>query len=136
MKPSAIVRIKGTRWEAVISPEPGKLDKSSHVMKETGTGNQSKAILLDLAIKHFQRLRLTSEEAKKLALALKKCLKGGKVDVGPIGRSHRIYHFTRKVNAISIRVGEGCIRLPLDAAAALVKPLKHSAAPDLSFRAA
>jgi hypothetical protein len=84
------------------------------------------AILLDLAIKHFRGLRPTASEARKLTGALRRCLKGESVDVGPIGPKGRLYNFRRRVNAISIRVGEARMRLPIEAAKALIQPLRQT----------
>lgn len=136
MKQPATVRVKGAKWEALASEtssEPISASVSTLVKKpleeDSSDGNNAKAILLDLAVRHFRGLQLTTTEARRLGSALRRCLKGEAVDVGPVGSTGRTYNFRRKANAISIRVGEGRMRLPLDAAAALIEPLKGAVSP-------
>ena len=136
MKQPATVRIKGARWEALAgetSSQPGSVSPSTFTKEPRegmGVGkDHAKAILLDLALRHFRGLQLTTTEAKRLGGALRRCLKGEAVDVGPVGPTGRTYSFRRKANAIAIRVGQGCMRLPLDAARALVAPLQAAVRP-------
>ena len=138
MKKPAIVRIKGAKWEAWAgedSSEP-KSAKVSTLTQKPPEANSldaggAKAILLDLTIRHFRGLQLTTTEAKRLSSALRRCLKGEAVDVGPLGSTGRTYNFRRRANAIAIRVGQGCIRLPLDAAKALIQPLQGAVSPGI-----
>ncbi|MGB5252815.1 MAG: hypothetical protein WBN68_08835 [Sedimenticolaceae bacterium] len=136
MKTPAIVRFKGARWEAlagesVCEPAPASvtaLDQSP-LEQSSEQGSNAKAILLDLAVRHFRSLQLTTTEARHLGRALRRCLKGEAVDVGPVGPTGRTYSFRRKVNAVAIRVGQASMRLPLDAARALIKPLQGAVSP-------
>ncbi|MEJ2310031.1 MAG: hypothetical protein P8Z31_00070 [Gammaproteobacteria bacterium] len=141
MKKPATVRIKGSNWEVMVSESTGDYGTSTAMQTvETVPGDTAgkgaNAILLDLAIKHFRGLRLTASEAGKLAGALRRSLKGESVDVGPIGPNSKLYNFRRRVNAISIRVGEVHMRLPLEAARALIKPLRHAIRPDTVIKTA
>lgn len=142
MKKPATVRIKGANWEALAgetSSEPISATVSTLVrepLEETSLGGKkAKVILLDLAVRHFRGLQLTSAEARRLAGALRRCLKGEAVDVGPVGLTGKTYNFRRKANAIAIRVGQGCIRLPLDAAKALIEPLQGAVSPGIFAKA-
>lgn len=133
-----VVRIKGKKWEAAVSSETP--ESSSMAPGETGKAEgladgESKAIMLDLAVRHFRSLHLTRIEAKRLGMALRRCLKGEPVDVGPLRASGRIYSFRRRANAIAIRAGQGCIRLPLDAARALILPLRGAVSPCIPAKA-
>jgi len=139
MKKTATVRIKGARWEAFASETGSSPDAPASPAPPSATsrlaGSSAKSMLLDLAVRHFRGLQLSAAEAKRLSSALRRCLKGEAVDVGPIGPTGRLYNFRRKANAISIRVGEGCIRLPLDAARALIEPLRASVTPRIPAKA-
>ena len=134
MKKPTTVRIKGSNWE-VMACEATTDSGTSTAMQTVETilanttGKRANAIMLDLAIKHFRGLRPTASEARKLAGALCRSLKGESVDVGPIGPKGKLYNFRRRVNAISIRVGEVHMRLPLEAARALINPLRHAIRP-------
>jgi hypothetical protein len=130
------VRIKGAKWEALASrasTEPISEGISTLVTEPLGRrslgGGNSKVILLDLAVRHFRDLQLTTTEAKRLGIALRRCLNGEAVDVGPVGSTGRTFNFRRKANAIAIRVGQGCMRLPLDAAKALIESLQGVVSP-------
>jgi len=135
MKKSTTVRIKGANWEVLAGD--GASDRQtasvSALTEQTpahkSSMNTAKSMLLDLAVRHFRGLQLTTAEAKRLASGLRRCIKGEAIDIGPVGATGRIYNFRRKANAISIRVGEGCIRLPLDAARALIEPLRGAVRP-------
>jgi hypothetical protein len=131
MTQPATVRIKGAKWEALageFSDEPrtariSTLAKVPRGKKSLG-GDNTNAIVLDLAVRHFINLQLSTTEAKRLGIALRRCLNGEAVDVGPVGSTGRTYNFRRKANAIAIRVGQRCMRLPLDAARALIELLQ------------
>ena len=138
MKKPAIVRIKGAGWEAFAGKDSSELQStnvttSTKKLPEASSpgANNPKAILLDLTVRHFSGLRLTTTEAKRLSSALRRCIKGEAVDVGPVGLAGRTYNFRRTANAIAIRVGQGCIRLPLDAAKALIQPLQGAVSPGI-----
>ena len=142
MKEPAIVRIKGAKWEAFASSTSTKSvsDNMSTSAKEPlaendFAGDDAKAILLDLAVRHFRGLQLTTTEAKRLGSALRRCLNGEAVDVGPVGSARKTYTFQRKANAIAIRVGQACMRLPLDAAKALIVPLQGAVSPSIFAKA-
>jgi len=138
MKQPATVRIKGAKWEAMAgetSSEQGPASPST-LSEAPGAKTRSrkdgaKAMLLDLALRHFRALQLTTTEARRLGGALRRCLDGEAVDVGPVGPTGRTYSFRRKANAIAIRVGQGCMRLPLDAAKALITPLQAAVRPSV-----
>ncbi len=135
MKKSTSVRIKGANWESLASDAANDRQAVSvSPLAEKASAGRSgmgsaKSMLLDLAVRHFRGLQLTTAEAKRLASGLRRCIKGEAIDVGPVGPTGRVYNFRRKANAISIRVGEGCIRLPLDAAKALIEPLRGAVRP-------
>lgn len=136
MKNTANVRIKGASWEALVDEDSCALKSASAstLAREPSEenslgGDNAKAILLDLAVRHFRRLQLTTTEAERISGALRRCLNGEAVDVGPVGSTAKTYEFRRKANAIAIRVGQGCMRLPLDAAKALIEPLQGAVGP-------
>jgi len=135
MKKSTTVRIKGANWEVLASDaindrQALSMSPPAEQTRVRKSGMDSaKSMLLDLAVRHFRGLQLTTAEAKRLASGLRRCIKGEAIDIGPVGPTGRIYNFRRRANAISIRVGEGCIRLPLDAARALIEPLKGAVRP-------
>ena len=143
MNKPAVVRIKGAKWETFAgedSSDPqstglSTVSRKSHEENDPGTNN-AQAMLLDLTLRHFRAAQLTAAEAKRLSSALRCCLKKGEaVDVGPVGTTGRIYSFRRRVNAIAIRAGQGCIRLPLEAAKALIKPLQGAVSPRIFAKA-
>ena len=136
MKNTATVRIKGASWEALVDEDSSALESGSisTLAKKPSEenslgGDNAKAILLDLAVRHFRGLQLTTTEAKHISSALRRCLNGEAVDIGPVGSTNKTYNFRRQANAIAIRVGQGCMRLPLDAAKALIEPLKGAVGP-------
>lgn len=142
MKKTATVRIKNAKWQVLASPAGTERDdpEASIVAEDLQrrsrlVGGSAKAMLVDLAVRHFRALRPTAAEARRLAGALRRCLKGEAVDVGPIGLSGRLYNFRRKANAISIRAGDGDMRLPLDAAEALIEPLRRAVRPGMLAKA-
>ena len=142
MKQPATIRVKGANW-TVFASNACSEPLSSSVSALDGeppesdcSGDSSaKAILLDLAVRHFRGLQLTTTEARRIGSALRRCLKGEAVDVGPVGPTGRTYNFRRKVNAIAIRVGQVRMRLPLDAAKALIEPLQGAVAPRVLAKA-
>ena len=141
MKKPTIVRIKGAKWEALASKATPQQEAADTTLDETpmrkdySGGYQAKRMLLDLTIRHFRGLQLTSSEAKRLAGALGQAMKGEVVNVGPVGPTGRTYIFQRLANAISIHAGEGRMRLPLDAATALTERLKVAVGPRVYAKA-
>jgi len=135
MKKSTTVRIKGATWEALASDaaSAGQTASVSPLAEKAeikkNRMDSAKSMLLDLAVRHFRGLQLTTAEAKKLASGLRRCIRGEAIDIGPVGATGRTYNFRRKANAIIIRAGEGCIRLPLDAAKALIEPIRGAVRP-------
>jgi hypothetical protein len=80
-------------------------------------GDDEASALLDLAAKHFAGLRLERREARMLAAGIYAAVQRGESHrVGPVGQQRRHYQLTREQGAVSIRVGDGQIRLPLAAA--------------------
>ena len=133
MREHTSVRIKGLKWEALASRSGNKADVAppegvSPITQPVSPERQSDSddLLLGLAIRHFRELKLTSIEARKLATAIQRCLQGEPVDIGPVGLASRNYQFRKHARSISIRVGEGCMRLPLQLARALVEPLRYA----------
>ena len=137
MKHSAIVRFKGSRWEAMLNTSD---QEDSMTCSDAAAPSPSRrpakridsahAMLLDLALRQLRGLRLTATEAGKLARGLRRCLhKGEAVDIGPLGNAGTICSVRRHVKAVAIRVGEGHMRVPLSAAKALVFALKNTVRP-------
>lgn len=92
-------------------------------------GDNAKANPLDLAVRHFRRLQLTTTEAERISGAPRRFPHGEAVDVGPVGSTGKTYEFRRKANAIAIRVGQGCMRPRLDAAKPLIEPIQGTVGP-------
>jgi len=133
MNRQAAVRIKGSRWEVVAGApsahqgfaEDSVLSAAARRNLDAGSRGGD-GLLLDLAIRHFRGLQLTSGEAHSLAHALNLCVDGEPAEVGPVAGSGRIYRFRRHARSVSIRVGEACMRLPLQVARGLIEPLRHA----------
>ena len=71
-------------------------------------------IVLDLVVRHFRDQRLSRDEQKVLADTLLMAIDTGEPgQVGPIGALRRHYRIQRRVSAVTIRVGEGQVSLPL-----------------------
>ena len=82
-----------------------------------GAADDEVAALLDLAAKHFAGLKLERREARMLAAGIYAAVQRGESHrVGPVGQQGRYYELTREQGAVSIRVGDGQIRLPMVAA--------------------
>lgn len=80
--------------------------------------------LLDLALIHFRELNLDMGEARDLGNAIFATIETGEAHtVGPVSALQRHYAFHRRAAAVSIRIGEGQIRLPLNAAMRLATAL-------------
>ena len=129
------VRIKGSLWEAIAqraeSEQLSSEDWLNHQIEKSDPATPPSApdddLLLDLAIRHFRDLNLTSNEAQQLSAAILQTVTTGEpMTVGPIGALDRRYIFHRRVAAVSIRVGEGRIRLPVTAALRLASVLQVS----------
>lgn len=86
-------------------------------------------VMLDLAWVHFRALDLDLDEARKLANAIFKTIETGEAHTaGPVSALQRHYIFHRRTAAVAIRIGEGQIRLPIDAAMRLATALYYSPA--------
>lgn len=86
-------------------------------------------VVLDLAWAHFGALHLDLDEARKLANAIFMTIENGEAQMaGPVGALQRHYVFHRRSAAVSIRVGEGRIRLPIGAAMRLATALYNGPA--------
>ena len=89
-------------------------------------------LLLELVIRHFRDLNLRSAESRQLASGILQALETGEAQsVGPVGEPARRYQFHRRFSALSIRVGEGRIRLPLQSAVNLANALHGVSDPRL-----
>lgn len=74
-------------------------------------------LMLELAWLHFRALNLDIDDSRKLANAIFTTIETGEAQTaGPVSALQRHYVFHRRTAAVSIRVGEGQIRLPIDAA--------------------
>lgn len=83
-------------------------------------------VLLDLAWVHFGALNLDLDEARKLANAILMTIETGEAQMaGPVGVLQRHYAFHRRLASVSIRIGEGRIRLPISAAMRLATALYY-----------
>lgn len=77
--------------------------------------------ILDLVLRHFRHLGLSRDEQQRLADALATTIDSGEPGrVGPIGALKRHYQIQRRTSAVTIRVGEGRVSLPLTQAMQLV----------------
>lgn len=127
------VRIKGSLWEAIAhraeseqqSPEDWLNQQIEQSEPTTSPSASDDDLLLDLAIRHFRDLNLTAIEAQQLSAAILRTVTTGEpTTVGPIGELDRRYTLNRRVASVSIRVGEGRIRLPVTAALRLANVLQ------------
>ena len=125
MSQHTAVRIKGSRWQAIANRAPREHQLSSYSTVQghrpgnpvvAGNGSDGD-LVLDLAIRHFSNLGLTSREARDLAEALIEAAETGKtVTAFPASSSEHPYQFSRRLAAVTIRHGREVIRLPLRAA--------------------
>ena len=112
---------KGSRAH---QPQVNGLDTSSSSLEDN--------LLLELVIRHFRDLNLRSDESRQLASGIVQALETGEAQsVGPVGEPARRYQFHRRFAALSIRVGEGRIRLPLQSAVNLANALRGASDPRL-----
>jgi len=100
----------------------------AHEKQVNGLQNSSPSaqddLLLELVIRHFRDLNLRSAESRQLASGILQALESGEAQsVGPVGEPARRYQFHRRFAALSIRVGQGRIRLPLRSAVNLANAL-------------
>ena len=78
-------------------------------------------VMLDLVLRHFRDQALDRDEQRRLAAALSETVdSGAPCRVGPIGVRQCHYRIHRLASAVSIRVGEGRVSLPLTQAVRLV----------------
>lgn len=89
-------------------------------------------LLLDLAIRHFRDLNLRQAESCQLSAGILQAVATGEPhSIGPVGEPSRRYEFHRRLAALSIRVGEGRIKLPLQSALHLANALHGASDPKL-----
>lgn len=133
MREHTAVRIKGSLWQAIalranrenLSPEDWLQRQLAQQEPQVSPGAAEEDLLLDLAVRHFRGLELTAAEARRLAAAIAQTAATGElIRVGPVGPAARRYEFERHAAALSIRVGEGRIRLPVQAAVRLADALR------------
>lgn len=107
----------GSPGQGTLSPQDGPSDAP---MEE---------VMLDLAWVHFRALNLDLDEARKLANAIFIAIETGEAHTaGPVSALRRHYVFHRRTTAVAIRIGEGQIHLPIDAAMRLATALYYSPA--------
>ena len=98
--------------EFLESSEAHRLRSVEPVSGEASLDEDS--LLLDLVVRHFHDVGMTPTEQRQVATAMLAVIdRGEPLEVGPVGRMHRQYRLTRRVNAVRIRVGEGAVSLPL-----------------------
>jgi len=132
------VAIKSKLWRAIqdradavaLSPEAW-LQRQLEQVDKTGPfgfGNvqgMASEALYELALRHFQDLELEPDQARELALALQKTIQTGEPQIIAISPAcNRRYVFHRRMAAVSVRLGEGHIRLPLHIAGRLARALR------------
>jgi adenylosuccinate synthase len=89
----------------------------------------AQGVMLDLAWVHFRALNLDLDEARKLANAIFMTIETGEAHTaGPVSALRRHYVFHRRTTTVAIRIGEGQIHLPIDAAMRLATALYYSPA--------
>lgn len=97
------------------------------------TASEDEAVL-ELALNHFRGLDPSPDDARALADAIFATIETGEAHAaGPVGVLQRRYLMQRRASAVSIRVGEGRISLPLEAAMRLAGALRGPV--DLRLRA-
>ena len=116
MSNATTVRLKGSAWQAIANEHKGA--KSPFKSYADSTAYESDAdLLLDLAVRHFEDQVLTPGEGSQLAANLLHTAATGETrEVKPVGVRDRAYRFRRHVGGVSIRAGEGQIRLPIRSA--------------------
>jgi hypothetical protein len=146
MSQHTAVRIKGSRWQAVahrassrerpsVVATRGDADRQGRIHGERADGEGD--LVLDLAIRHFSALGLTSREARDIADALLQTAATGQtVTVFPASSSEHPYEISRRLAAVTIRCGRETMRLPIHAArelaALLSRMVKSSPAQDIA----
>ena len=130
MSKHTTVRIKGSPWEAVAHRRGSRMVE--HAWHETTTVPERRDrpltgeedMLLDLAVRHFDGLDLTSSEANEFAAALLQVASTGQtVSVFPASSTRHAYEISRHVAAVTIRFGQSRLHLPLHAALQLADAL-------------
>jgi hypothetical protein len=97
--------------------------------EDSQRGGSTEEVMLDLAWLHFRALNLDLDEARKLANAIFMTIETGDAQVvGPVSMLQRQNVFHRRTAAVSIRIGEGQIPLPIDAAMRLATGLYYGPA--------
>lgn len=119
-------RISPESWLKRQLARPGQ-DVMS--IEDTQPDGSMEEVMLDLAWLHFRALNLDLDEARKLANAIFTTIDTGEAQVaGPVSMLRRHYVFHRRTAAVSIRIGEGRIRLPINAAMRLATGLYYGPA--------
>jgi hypothetical protein len=99
----------------------------------TSPSSMEDDLLLDLAIRHFRDLNLRSAESDQLSAGILQAVATGEPHfAGPVGEPSRRYEFHWRFAALSIRVGEGRISLPLQSALHLANALQGASDPQLA----
>ena len=129
-----LITVDSTLWQAIgeraegdgMTPEDWlrrQLHASAVSVDRTPTEDADE-VLLDLVVRHFRDLGLHRDERRWVADAIAATIESGEPSrVGPIGALRRHYRIHRRVAAVSIRVGEGQVSLPLAQAMQLIAML-------------
>ena len=130
---AAICKTKAHRNNVEDSPPKGsQVHETQMNGLEDSSSSPERDLLLELVIRHFRDLNLRSAESRQLASGILQAVETGEPQsVGPVGESARRYQFHRRFAALSIRVGEGRIRLPLQSAVNLANALHGVSDPRL-----
>lgn len=116
MSRATTVRIKGSAWQAIAKEHERTKNKPKHHTDNAAYDGDAD-LLLDLAVRHFEDQILTAGEGAQLAAGLLHTAATGETrEVRAVGVRDRAYRFRRHVGGISIRAGEGQIRLPIGSA--------------------
>lgn len=126
-----LITIDSAMWQAIgeraaeeaMSPEDW-LRRQLHsrgASPRDAQADSADEVMFELVVRHFRDQALDQDEQRRLAAALSETVDGGEpCRVGPIGVRQCHYQIHRRMSAVSIRVGEGMVSLPLAQAIRLV----------------
>jgi hypothetical protein len=127
------VRFKGSRWastahRAVVRGTGGmgqRPDSAGNRHRTPAATASEEDLLLNLAVRHFADLQLTSREAESFAKALLHTAATGQtVSVKAETSSAHTYEIRRRIAAVTIRFGDDQMNLPIHAAQQLAEVLQ------------
>jgi hypothetical protein len=134
MSDHTAVRIKGSRWQAIAQrTSRNKWLAGGRVAGDSTSAGRTVArieseedLVLDLALRHFSSLGLTSREARDVSDALLETADTGQtVTVFPASSTEHPYEISRRLAAVTIRCGKETMRLPMHAARQLASLLNR-----------